>query len=336
MPKRDLLMKGANGEIDPLEGVVLVSKRLANQENVRIIIQVALELRYGREDEELMGLQFCNEMILASETLLPDPCDYIEEYDNNSDDLSQRFGCFLKPFKINIGSSLPPTIRLQPTRNYSGSPIGTTYTISVFPTYSDTSVSAPDKKELIHMMFWVSELFPEILDIRPTMSLTRKSVFKDGEIYLQVGLDRNMYTTGQPVTVTVVLDMHPPQRINRVSVTAIQAVDVAMFSSGYFKNEVATADERIGQVLDIYQKTFTIIPKYVPGKHWVAVVDSNKDGKGKVENFQKLAASVMIKERSLFIIKVMYFVQVKVSTGPMQRDLLLKVPFLLAPEGARC
>ncbi len=27
-------------------------------------MQVTLELRYGREDEELMGLQFCNEMVV--------------------------------------------------------------------------------------------------------------------------------------------------------------------------------------------------------------------------------------------------------------------------------
>ena len=33
--------------------------------------QVVLELRYGREDEELMGLQFCNEMILATRTVFP-------------------------------------------------------------------------------------------------------------------------------------------------------------------------------------------------------------------------------------------------------------------------
>ena len=75
-------MKGANGEVDPIEGVVLVSRKLANRENVKIV-----ELRYGREDEELMGLQFCNEMILASETLLPEPCDYVEEFDTHAEDL---------------------------------------------------------------------------------------------------------------------------------------------------------------------------------------------------------------------------------------------------------
>ena len=35
-------------------------------------MKVSLELRYGREDEEMMGLQFCNEMGLLNLCLHPD------------------------------------------------------------------------------------------------------------------------------------------------------------------------------------------------------------------------------------------------------------------------
>ena len=48
----------------------------------------------------------------------------------------------------------------------------------------------------------------------------------------------------------------------------------------------------------------------------------------------RLAASVMVKERSIFMIKVMYYVQVKVKTSHLQRDLILKVPFLMAPHSS--
>jgi hypothetical protein len=34
------------------------------------MVKVTLELRYGREDEELMGLQFCNEMVVIRQILL--------------------------------------------------------------------------------------------------------------------------------------------------------------------------------------------------------------------------------------------------------------------------
>ena len=36
------------------------------------VMKVSLELRYGREDEEMMGLQFCNEMGLLNLCIHPD------------------------------------------------------------------------------------------------------------------------------------------------------------------------------------------------------------------------------------------------------------------------
>ena len=58
--------------------------------------QIGLELRYGREDEELMGLQFCNEMILASQSVY---CSS-EHQDDSLENLTDAAGCFLKHFKI--------------------------------------------------------------------------------------------------------------------------------------------------------------------------------------------------------------------------------------------
>ena len=45
----------------------------------------------------------------------------------------------------------------------------------------------------------------------------------------------------------------------------------------------------------------------------------------------RLAASVLVEEKSIFMIKVMYEVQVKVKTSHLQRDLRVRVPFLMAP-----
>ena len=52
---------------------------------------------------------------------------------------------------------------------------------------------------------------------------------------VQVGLDHSVYRVGQEVVVTVMLHSRPARRLTKVSVTACQAVDVAMFSSGFFK-----------------------------------------------------------------------------------------------------
>lgn len=184
------------------------------------------------------------------------------------------------------------------------------------------------------MVFWVTEVFPPIVDMRPMVSLSRANIFADGEIFLQVGLDHSVYGPGQPVQVTVILHCRPARRISKLAVILTQAVDVAMFSSGYFKNEVSGIEEKQLGDVEVYQKTFSLTPTYSPGKHWVAIMDDAKEHK--TTNFchptPRLASSVMLKERSLFMIKVLYFVQVRVSTSRFSRDLILKVPFILAPN----
>ena len=52
---------------------------------------------------------------------------------------------------------------------------------------------------------------------------------------VKVGLDHSVYQVGQEVLVSVMLHSRPARRLTKVSVTACQAVDVAMFSSGFFK-----------------------------------------------------------------------------------------------------
>jgi hypothetical protein len=40
---------------------------------VRDIEHFVSHYRYGREDEELMGLRFCNEVVIAAEQIYPTP-----------------------------------------------------------------------------------------------------------------------------------------------------------------------------------------------------------------------------------------------------------------------
>ena len=57
---------------------------------------MSLELRYGREDEELMGLQFCNEMVLVNHTIFNSE----DKPSLEVPDPGEKFGCLLKQFKI--------------------------------------------------------------------------------------------------------------------------------------------------------------------------------------------------------------------------------------------
>ena len=54
-----------------------------------------------------------------------------------------------------------------------------------------------------------------------------------------------MYKLGQDLQVSVKIDSQPGRRVSRVVVHAVQAVDVSMFTSGAFKNVVASDQDKI-------------------------------------------------------------------------------------------
>ncbi|XP_031331600.1 arrestin, lateral eye-like [Photinus pyralis] len=67
LSSRDLVVSA--GRIDRLQGVLLVDPDFVNQR--KVFGQVTLTFRYGREDEEVMGLKFCNEAVMCLAQLYP-------------------------------------------------------------------------------------------------------------------------------------------------------------------------------------------------------------------------------------------------------------------------
>jgi len=61
-------------QLEPLRGVLVFDKEALSKTvspAFRIWGQITLTFRYGREDEEVLGLRFCNEAILALRQLWP-------------------------------------------------------------------------------------------------------------------------------------------------------------------------------------------------------------------------------------------------------------------------
>ncbi|KAK1134246.1 hypothetical protein K0M31_012028 [Melipona bicolor] len=67
LASRDLTVSEA--KIDKLQGVLLVDPDFLQDK--RVYGQITLTFRYGREDEEVMGLKFCNEAVMCLAQLYP-------------------------------------------------------------------------------------------------------------------------------------------------------------------------------------------------------------------------------------------------------------------------
>lgn len=86
---------------------------------------------YGREDEEVMGLKFCNEAIISLKQIWPESTDEKEELSPLQAALLDRLGASAHAFSLEVGTLAPPSVQLVPAKRYTGAPIGTSYDVRV-------------------------------------------------------------------------------------------------------------------------------------------------------------------------------------------------------------
>nr|QDR50908.1 arr2-like protein [Heliconius melpomene] len=129
LASRDLVVE--NGCIDKIQGVLHVDTD--NMENKKLFGQVTLTFRYGREDEEVMGLKFCNEAIMSLAQVWPVHCSLEKEPNTPLQDaLIKRLGANAFPFHLELTPLAPPSVQLVPAKQYHGAPIGTSYDVRAY------------------------------------------------------------------------------------------------------------------------------------------------------------------------------------------------------------
>ncbi|CAB3257322.1 unnamed protein product [Arctia plantaginis] len=129
LASRDLLVE--NGSIDRIQGVLHVEPEYL--ENKKLYGQVTLTFRYGREDEEVMGLKFCNEAIMSLAQIWPLHCNHDREPNTPLQDaLIKRLGANAYPFHLELTPLAPPSVQLVPAKQYHGAPIGTSYDVRAY------------------------------------------------------------------------------------------------------------------------------------------------------------------------------------------------------------
>ncbi|XP_055544027.1 uncharacterized protein LOC129729466 [Wyeomyia smithii] len=119
------------GAIEPLRGVLYIDSKIISIS--KIYGQLTLTFRYGREDEEVMGLKFCNEAVIALQQIWPRPAGAEPEaLTPLQEALLDRLGKNAVPFALEIGTMAPPSVQLLPAKRYTGAPIGTSYDVRVY------------------------------------------------------------------------------------------------------------------------------------------------------------------------------------------------------------
>lgn len=145
---REFVHATSRTSVSTIDGVVLVDP--AYLKDRRVYAMVLLTFRYGREDEEVMGLKFFTEAILDFKQVYPEPTTSSsgtvgtgshgggggsgasDELAPLQQNLLKKLGSDAYPVTLRISCQAPPSVRLHPARPYQGSPLGVSYDLKVF------------------------------------------------------------------------------------------------------------------------------------------------------------------------------------------------------------
>lgn len=114
---------------DPIDGVVVVDSDYLKGR--KVFGQVITTYRYGKEEDEVMGVKFSKEMVLARDQIVP-LVNQKMEMTPLQERLVKKLGQNAFPFTFQFPQTSPSSVTLQAGEEDEGKPLGVEYTIKCY------------------------------------------------------------------------------------------------------------------------------------------------------------------------------------------------------------
>lgn len=314
--------------VDPIDGVIVVENDYL--QGRKVFGMVSTTYRYGRDEDEVMGVKFSKEMVLACNQIVP-PIKDVTELSPVQKKLVKKFGnSNAFPFVFNFPPNSPSSVTLQPGDDDSGKPLGVEYNIRTY--VSDREEDRGNQRSSVILAIKKLQYAPSTRGQRLPSSLISKGfTFSHGKISLEVTLDREIYHHGEKVIATVVISNSSRKSVKNIKVYVVQHTEITMVNA-QFSKFVASLETREGCPITpgaAFTKQFFLVP----------LASSNKDRRGIAldghlkDDDVNLASSTLISEgkgpSDQTGIVISYSVRVKLNCGTLGGELVTDVPFKL-------
>lgn len=118
--------------VEPIDGIIVLDEEYVREKR-RVFGQIICSFRYGREEDEVMGLNFQKELYLVSEQIYPPA--QPKEPTKLQERLMKKLGENAFPFTFKIQPSCPASVMLQQSLEETGEPCGVSYFVKVIFCY---------------------------------------------------------------------------------------------------------------------------------------------------------------------------------------------------------
>ncbi|XP_076043454.1 arrestin homolog [Oratosquilla oratoria] len=312
--------------IAPVDGVVVVDDAYLRGRNV--FAQVTVTYRYGREEDEVMGLHFSKEMELVNKQVYPNN----DGFDRNDvqERLIKKLGSNAYAFSISIPKNAPNSVILEPGNDDSSQPLGVIYDLRLY--VAEEKEERPHKRNSVAFAVRKVQFASVDSNNRQPQTIVSKSfTLSPGKLNLEVSLAKDVYYHGQQINANLSINNGSKKTVKCVKCQVVQHVECTM-NNQQFSRVVACLESREGCPITPgcnLQKSFQLIPlaSCNKGKFGIAL-----DGKIKDQD-SNLASSTMVAPgknvNDALGIVISYSLRVKLNCGAIAGELVADLPFKL-------
>lgn len=212
--------------VEPIDGIIVLDDEYIRDQR-KIFGQVVCSFRYGREEDEVMGLNFQKELYLASEQIAPQPEKQEIVTSKLQDRLLKKLGPNAIPFTFKIPPSAPASVTLQPNEDDSGEPCGVQYYIKIFAGESENDRS--HRRSTVNLGIRKVQFAPSKSGTQPCTVVRKDFMLSPGELELEVTLDKQLYIHGERIGVNICIRNNSNKVVKKVKAMVQQGVDVVLF-----------------------------------------------------------------------------------------------------------
>jgi len=308
--------------VDPVDGVIVVDTGYL--QGRRVFGQLVCSFRYGRENDEVMGLNFQKDLFLASEQLYP-PKDITPT--KLQERLMKKLGPDALPFTFKMPANAPPSVTIQ--TGDDGRPCGVEYYIKIF--VGEGEEDKAHKRSSILLTIRRIQFAPSKQGRQPCTIVRKDFMLSPGELELEVNLDKQLYYHNEKITIFIIIRNNSNKTVKKVKSSIQQSTDICLFSGGQFRTAVASVETQEGCPVapgSSLKKELTLVP----------TLASNKDRNGVAVDGQlknintNLASSTLLanpEDRDMFGMVISYSARVKLYLGAMGGEVTAELPFVL-------
>jgi len=309
---------------DPVDGVVVFDNDYLRGR--KVYASVVVVYRFGREEDEVMGLTFSKELELCSQQIYP--AANSSSPNEVQDRLMKKLGGNAHPFNVTLPEMAPSSVVLQ--NDEASKPIGVLYELRVF--VADSANEKQHKRNSVTLAVRKVQYAPaERCNRQPSTLVSKGFALSSGKLNLEVTLEKDIYYHGEQVTANLNIANGSRKTVKSIKCNVIQHVEVTMTNT-HFTRTVGSMESKEGCPItpgSNLSKKFVLEPnaRTVKNIHGIALDGKVKDADA------NLASSTLMSQgqnpNDVLGIAISYSARVALNCGAMGGELVADLPFKL-------